>query len=153
MMRVFQNPIKEIDTLRSGEPVKIVESDNKYLSKDGLVDIVCDGISGAFSVIIDDAVAFSYDKDIIKLTLNDDYGFGRNIRKAKINDINSLRILVDSSIIEYYINDGEMVFTTRFYKKVKSVKTVFDMKASEITIYPMNSMTISCNSGGLKWEN
>ena len=153
VMRVFQNPIKEIDNLRIGEPVKIIESDNKYLSKDGLVDIVCDGISGAFSVIIDDAVAFSYDKDIIKLTLNDDYGFGRNIRKAKINDINSLRILVDSSIIEYYINDGEMVFTTRFYKKVKSVKTVFDMKASEITIYPMNSMTISCNSGGLKWEN
>jgi beta-fructofuranosidase len=107
------------------------------------MDIVCDGISGAFSVIIDDAVVFSYDKDIIKLTLNDEYGFGRNIRKAKINDINSLRILVDSSIIEYYINDGEMVFTTRFYKKEKSVKTVFDMKASEITIYPMNRMTIS----------
>ena len=143
VMRVFQNPIKEIEALRTGETVRIINSNKEYVSETGLMDIVCEGITGEFDITIDGFVKFSYSSGTIALTLDDEHGFGRALRKAKISDINSLRILVDSSIIEYYINDGEMVFTTRFYKKQKQVKTVFDLNAEGITVYPMNKMTIS----------
>ena len=47
---------------------------------------------------------------------------GRKLRRAKVGALRNLRILVDSSIIEIFINDGEHVMTTRYYPNHKDSK-------------------------------
>lgn len=145
--KVFQTPISEIENLRIGDGI-IIKPKSAFISDTGLMDILCDNLPDVFSVNIGDGVNFSYDGELISLELNNKCGLGRKLRKAKLSIINSIRILVDSSIIEYYINDGEIVFTTRFYKNEQRVKAFFDMDEADITIYQMKSMTMNW-SGGL----
>ena len=139
--RVFQTPIEELEALRTGEVITLktsADDQTVYNSDSGLMDIVCDNLSGKFSVVISEGVGFSFDGGQAVLSLSEVNGRGRKERKAKITEINSLRILVDSSIIEYYINDGEMVFTTRFFKNKKSVDVAFNMVNADITVYTMS---------------
>ena len=39
----------------------------------------------------------------------------KNKRKAKVSELNNIRILADTSAVEIYLNDGETVFSTRYY--------------------------------------
>lgn len=47
---------------------------------------------------------------------------GRKIRKAQVGELKNLRILVDTSVAEVYINDGETVMTTRYYPNHKDAQ-------------------------------
>jgi len=51
----------------------------------------------------------------LTLTLSPQAGCGRKRRNALLNDIRDLRILIDRSIVEIYVNEGETVMTSRFY--------------------------------------
>ncbi len=44
---------------------------------------------------------------------------GRTVRRAKIGPLRNLRILVDTSVVEIFLNDGEHVMTTRYYPNHK----------------------------------
>lgn len=44
-------------------------------------------------------------------------GGGRTIRGSEIKALSSMRILIDVSSVEVFLNDGTDVFTTRFYPK------------------------------------
>ena len=35
--------------------------------------------------------------------------------KRKVSELNNIRILADTSAVELYLNDGEIVFSTRYY--------------------------------------
>lgn len=48
---------------------------------------------------------------------------GRKVRKARVEKLKNLRILVDTSVIEVFINDGETVMTTRYYPNHKDAQT------------------------------
>lgn len=51
---------------------------------------------------------------------------GRKIRRAEVGELKNIRVLVDTSVIEIYINDGEHVMTTRYYPNHKdsTVRTI-----------------------------
>ena len=139
--RVFQNPIKEIETLRTGE-VSSIDMTGRYKSNCECLDVLCSDISGDFSVVLDDGVIFKYEGDVISLSLTDEYGYGRKLRKTKISSVDSVRILVDSSILEFYINEGELVFTTRYYKAGAQIELVFDMPDADVKIYNMRGAIV-----------
>ena len=40
---------------------------------------------------------------------------GRGLRYAQIESVENVRILTDVSSVEVFINDGQYVFTTRYY--------------------------------------
>ena len=84
----------------------------------------------------------TYTGSDVELRLDEQTGRGRDIRRSNISCIKSLRILVDSSIIEYYINDGEQVFTTRYFKKEKGTILSFDVKNADITVFPLKRMKV-----------
>ena len=44
-----------------------------------------------------------------------------NIAKAELDKISSVEILVDKSSVEVFVNNGEYVFTTRFYPQKDSL--------------------------------
>lgn len=49
------------------------------------------------------------------LTISEKAGRGRDIRQIQIPDVRNLRMIVDTSMMEIYVNDGEAVLTSRFY--------------------------------------
>lgn len=65
-----------------------------------------------FKLTLDDA-NIEYIDGIFRVELNNT-GYGRDTRDFKLN-INNIEILVDSSSLEIFINNGEFTFTTRYY--------------------------------------
>ena len=59
--------------------------------------------------------SFKYENEIAEIGFSEIAGVGRNKRKAKISELNNIRILADTSAVELYLNDGEVVFSTRYY--------------------------------------
>lgn len=62
-----------------------------------------------------DSVSFLYNEGILSLQISGAAAAGRKIRTARCNSLQNVRIFADTSLLEIYVNDGELVFTTRFY--------------------------------------
>lgn len=166
IVKLRNGEINTIDLSDSGSGKSHV-----YTTENECLDVICNNISGDFSFAIaldvtdrssaeitgdgneedgskmkylDGAIGviFSYDGEALKLTLSDECGLGRKVRRAKLASVHSLRILVDNSIVEFYVNDGEMVFTTRYYKKMSGSSLHFDMPGAEICLYEMERMKV-----------
>ncbi|MCR5700714.1 MAG: glycoside hydrolase family 32 protein [Lachnospiraceae bacterium] len=142
--KVFQRPIREIESLRIGDGLR-VKWERLSCERDCL-DIVCnfkkEKSTEPFSITIADGVTFSFTGEEIELSLDEGCGRGRSVRRSHISCVKSIRILVDSSIIEYYINDGEQVFTTRYYKKDRGTVLSFNTNDADIIVYPMKEIGI-----------
>lgn len=138
--KVYQQPVSEITALRGEKQIcsgnAVMELDSEYW------DIECNELPEKFAITIADGVKFSYNGSYITLTLTEEAGCGRDIRKCLVSRVHSVRILVDSSILEYYINDGEVVFTTRYYKGQKGTKLTFECGNADIAVYPMGQITV-----------
>lgn len=139
-LKVRQQPIQEITALRTGDSI-VCDGRQMYFDEEYL-DIECYNLPEQFEFTIADGVIFSYNGEWAALMLDKETGRGRDIRRCIIPKIHSLRILVDSSILEYFINDGEVAFTTRYYKKDKGTKLAFDCEGAEMIAYPMDRNTI-----------
>ena len=118
--KLIQNPLKEFDNLRkSGK--KNHESERMKVT----LPFELDGeITDHFSLDFDHKLILSYDKNnkLFEMKfLDQDYGCGRTTRKAPLENPEKLRMIVDMSSIEIYLNNGETVLSTRFYPDEESV--------------------------------
>lgn len=138
--KVYQQPVNEITSLRSEDYIQcnnsVMNLDKEYW------DIECNDLPEKFEITIADGVKISYNGEYIALSHTKETGCGRDIRKCLVSQVYSVRILVDSSILEYYINDGEVVFTTRYYKKKKGTKIEINCGDANIVAYPMRHITV-----------
>jgi beta-fructofuranosidase len=86
---------------------------------------------------------------VLRLTISDSAGFGRKERKVIIPDIEFLRILVDSSLLEIYVNDGEYVITSRFYPAYtgdhQNLNVRFSCDLAAVTGWKMKTMETNMN--------
>lgn len=109
--KILQEPLVEFENLRKN---KISSTDNhiKFLAStfEMIIDIEN---SKNFLVKMED-VKLSYDNNIFSLEMQES-GEGRNKRSVYLEELKKLHIFVDTSSIEIFINDGEEVFTSRFY--------------------------------------
>ena len=137
---VYQEPVAEIEHLRTGECIAVTEETTIFPVE--YLDLIMNGLSDDFAITIADGVTFRYQNGWIELSLTKECGCGRTVRRTKIEDITTLRILVDTSILEIYINNGEMVFTTRYYKQEPGVKLHVNGVDRQILAYPMRAVTI-----------
>jgi beta-fructofuranosidase len=78
------------------------------------------------------------------MELTEAVGCGRTIRRLQVPDIQFMRILVDCSVAEIYLNDGELVLTTRFYpaydKESHDLRVSFRCGNAAITGWKMSCM-------------
>lgn len=116
--RLRQLPAEELTELR--------EEEVRFQSNEGIID------SAAFDAVVtfpEDALeeerGFRLGEDLkflvkegtARLELLNESGGGRTVRKTKIRHLLKIRLLKDTSMLELYINDGETVFTTRYFPK------------------------------------
>ena len=68
-------------------------------------------------------------------------GEGRDKRAVYLKELKNIRMFVDTSSIEIFINDGEEVFTSRFYPKNKNINVEVFNKGT-CTYYDLNNFKI-----------
>lgn len=114
---ICQNPIRELEDLRYGE--EAVPSDGAFELTEGMGDIEISFPEGSdqspWSVQIGEGLTLSYEGDILTMKLSERYGRGREERRVRIEKIENLRLLIDTSLLEVYTNEGKVALTTRFY--------------------------------------
>ena len=132
--KLVQKPLKEFDNLRkSGKTIH--ESERMKVT----LPFELEGkITEDFSLNFNKKFVFSYDKSskLFEMKFHDrDYGCGRTTRKAPLENPEKIRMIVDMSSIEIYINNGETVLSTRFYPDEENV--LLEMNGFEGNLYQL----------------
>ena len=148
--KLYQKPHRNLEKLREK---KIFE--NKYSNNtlsDNLIsndinsyEVIIDNIkidnnTKNFEILISEGLCSKYKDNKFILEFVEDtgktIGGGRNKRSAYLEELKNIRIMADTSSLEIFINDGELVFTTRYYPLEYSFKILGEMN---ITIYKLSS--------------
>lgn len=96
---------------------------------------------------LSDDLLLSWGKGIFTLRFLNDSGCGRKERKAKIRELRSIRLLKDVSMLEIYINDGEYVFTTRYFPE-DTMRTILSIKGcGNARLWKMKQMEVDLSNG------
>ncbi len=111
---ILQRPVKELDAIRR-ECAEFSADD--FVEIDQLsADIEISSISGDGTLVLNDALVLSYSKGIFTLQFIDkDTAAGRTQRSIELKQLSDLRVIVDGSTVEIYLNDGRAVFSTRWF--------------------------------------
>ena len=110
-----QKPVRELEALRKDE---IVFEQGEAEIHGGAFDLVAErDIAGEIPVRIcfNQELQITYGHGVVSMEFLNNTGSGRTIRKARLDGLQNVRILMDVSLMEVYFNDGELVMTSRYY--------------------------------------
>lgn len=108
-------PVRELEQLRGvGQTVSFDGCTTIPLPVGADICIQNQG-GAALRVSFADGAVIDYADGLLTLTLSQDTGAGRTQRVAELTQLRTLRILMDTSSLELFINDGEQVMSTRWY--------------------------------------
>lgn len=137
---ILQQPAPELEALR-GEGRTFALPGSVELAEHR-ADLVIEGIGSAFALALDDALQISYAAGELRLAFvgeaagGEGAGAGRTVRTAPIGRLDTLRVLVDSSAVEVFANDGAVVFATRWFPEDAHFTAVVEGAAHAVA-YPM----------------
>lgn len=133
--RLLQKPAREIEGLRGtpadlGDAVRLPEH---------LADIVIDGIEGAGALILDGVLSIELEEGLLTVSFADpEVGAGRTRRSVGLpRATEKLRIIIDRSAVEIYLNEGETVFSTRWFPKAARLSVSSDIGCSSAQAWPL----------------
>ena len=136
--KIYQLPIRELGQLRKKE---ILPEKESYVLDNGCGELIFDGIAGSSSaaicVQIGTGCSLFYEKGLVTLQFTDDSGAGRGKRVARCEAVHKIQILMDVSILEIYINDGEIVMTSRIFFPGKDATVRFLGQAEMIQAWQL----------------
>ena len=114
---ICQNPVPELAKLRYHETM--IMPRETFCLPDGTGDFEICFLEGTedqeWKIAFGDAAELSFRDGVLQLSVSDNAGYGRTVRKVRTERIEFLRILVDTSVLEIYADDGKIVLTTRYY--------------------------------------
>lgn len=113
--KIYQYPVEELMNLRRWE--KKLWNKDCEAETEGAFDLELKIKEGFSKVILTDAFSLEWKDGLVTLTMDQEAGAGRGVRHARIESVREIRILADTSAVEIYINQGEVVFSSRFYGK------------------------------------
>lgn len=137
---ILQNPPVEIDALR-GEAVAF---DASVTLEGKVADVVIDNIVGDGTVSFGDYLELRIEDGLATLLFTDDeVGQGRRVRYANCGDVHNIRILVDTSVLEIFINDGATVFATRYFSTDDTMVLSHNFSGASACAYSMEAIDIN----------
>ncbi len=111
---IFQKPLEELKQLR-GQEQKVC---GNVALEQNVFELETKDFEHNWSVAVSDGAeqfSLTYANGILGLNLSEKAGRGRGTRQIQISEVHNLRMIVDTSMVEIYVNDGEDVLTSRFY--------------------------------------
>ncbi|WP_455138789.1 glycoside hydrolase family 32 protein [Thermophilibacter sp.] len=117
---LLQRPARELETLR-GAAHKLTDGDELRLGEHR-ADVVAHGAGGPLELALDGALRVTCADGAVRLSFSDDaVGVGRTERTVRTGAVRDLRVLVDSSAVEVYANDGAAVLSTRWFPRADAL--------------------------------
>lgn len=110
--KLLQRPVEELERLRGACVRQKAAGASEIPDLDSFdLELKADG---PFRVVVRDCGEIAWEDGILSLTFREG-GFGRGIRRARLESCRNLRILADTSSLEIFANDGEIAMTSRYY--------------------------------------
>ena len=110
-----QKPVRELEALRKDE---IVFEQGEAEIHGGAFDLVAERVCAGdipVRICFNQELQITYGHGVVSMEFLNNTGSGRTIRKAKLDGLQNVWILMDVSLAEIYFNDGELVMTSRYY--------------------------------------
>ena len=129
--KVLQRPVRELEErerdIAAAEKGKGSISEPFLIEGYQVYDMLVDRISGNhFRAVLAEALVLEYTDGRFEMRfLSRDKGSvsaGRGLRYVEPERLESVRILADVSSVEVFLNNGEYVFTTRYYPERTCVR-------------------------------
>ncbi len=138
-----QMPVKELEQLRKNAQHYTATTATQDVPQVFELDFVTDGTT-SFELVLKDSVVMTFESDKQLLTLSFKAGgCGRTQRSVAIEAVHKLKCLVDTSAIEVFVNEGQEVFTTRYYIEQNApTVSVTSEKEVSITVWEMEAYTV-----------
>lgn len=144
--RLYQYPVRETEQLR--EEQLMPDRDHKVFFTEGCGEMIAKGIQGEQgAVYIGSGCVLKWKNNRVSLSFEDESGAGRSVRNALVSRLDSIRILLDVSILEIYINQGEVVMTSRIFSKQKELSVQWEGNADELEFYRIGGCACENFSG------
>lgn len=131
---VRQRPVRELDAKKQK-----IKAASGHLEDEGhpVYEAYISGIAdGQFRAVLGEELTLEYKDGRFSMRFSDQskesVSAGRNVRYADMPELENVRILTDVSSVEVFVNDGEYVFTTRYYPAEASVRV--DAPGAEIEL-------------------
>ena len=149
--KIYQYPVRELTKLREGEWMP--DNTGRVTIPGKCGEIIAEDIRTELgAVYMDSGCVIKWDKGHVTLSFKDETGAGRSVRNARVSKVESIRILVDVSVLEVYINRGEVVMTSRFFMKQPDMDVCFEGRAERLKFYQIGGRgceTFSSDWGGV----
>ena len=137
--KLYQQPIEELKNLRKD---KVIIENNKTYNIDSSFELIIENINNNIEIKLENDVNILFKDNLFTLSFDtNDLGCGRSKRSVPLDFCNKLQIFVDHSSIEIFINDGEEVFSTRFYPKNRNIDLKISCNSDNI-LYPLDKYSI-----------
>ncbi len=140
--RIYQYPVKEIEQLRGA--VRELDLEHSSVKVIGPYDMELEVTGDGAHVNLGNSLFLECRKDKVSVRISEEAGAGRDVRNAILpsGELKKLRFLVDTTAVEIYLNDGEVVFSMRYYPGCE--KQLVAVEASQLSgrIYEMKSYRI-----------
>lgn len=134
---IYALPVSEMLELRKD----FIEISNSTQTRCDLPFEIEGNAGKNFSLTLGNYLVIDYKDGIFALTFTDKkVSGGRDTRRVKLPSLSSIKILLDTSSIEIYLNGGERVMSTRFYPD----DTETEIKICDFTgkLYRLGSINI-----------
>lgn len=122
--KICQRPVRELEQWKKAE-----REERDYLSAEGakVYDIRVSGIkANRFRAVLGEELLLEYKEGYFRMEFEnrDKEGTsgGRGVRRSEVAVLRQVEILADVSSVEVFINDGELVFSTRYYPRHYSME-------------------------------
>ena len=115
--KVCQKPVRELDAKK--QQLQDVQNE---LTQSGcpVYEVNVDGIKeNHFQSVLSDELILDYENGRFQMHFTTksktSVSAGRSLRYAEVGTLENVKILADTSSVEVFVNDGEFVFSTRYY--------------------------------------
>lgn len=113
--KIYQYPVEEMELLRKNG--RAFDEKNALMETEKAFDLEVQTESEYLEIRIGGDLMLKCGEGQAAIFLSEEAGAGRTVRRAKTERVRNVRILADASAVEIYLNDGETVFSTRYYPK------------------------------------
>ena len=149
--KICQRPIRELE-----EKKHLVSDVKGMLAGEGYPVYemtISDITKNRFKVILSEKLILDYADGKFRMHFTDQdktsVSSGRSMRYVEVEEVKNLKILADTSSVEVFVNDGEYVFSTRYYPEGSTdyvVRNYVTKYQSEIPIIERRSPYIKRKS-------
>lgn len=114
--RLTAQPVKELEQLRENARA-FSFADTVWQALGTTAELELENQGDRLTLELEGAASVCWEDGLLTFSLDQSCGCGRTVRSAEVCELRSLRLLVDHSSLELFLNGGELVLSARFYPK------------------------------------